>query len=138
MIIIPSNRIHDLITQLIFGKGSAQLSAKMDEPSQWLGKKHRTERHNPLKADFWETILAQTGIDSIKNLMNLLTKKGPAGFFEFVGKALLNNTRNALTHTIVDEISTAFKNFFNFERDQSALKKLEKMLKEMRKNTTTK
>ena len=104
----------------------------MDEPAKWLGSKHRQERHNPFKSDFWTTILEQTGIESLKDI-ELLFKKDPTSFVNSIATRLLNNTRNALTHTLTDEISSFFKNLFNFERDDAIIKEVDKIIQDKKK-----
>lgn len=70
VLIMPSRDIHKLISKLLFGEDGNNVHKYMDEPFKWLGKNHRSQRHNLLTAAFLQfTKGGNSGLHAIGHIL---------------------------------------------------------------------
>lgn len=84
---MPSRDIHKMISKILFGSSGDKIHKFMDEPVKWMGKNHRSVRHDAFTVAFLQMtqgkqaglhaathILADKTLSAAYNKMNKLFK----------------------------------------------------------------
>jgi len=91
---LPSRDIHKLFSKALFGNDGDKIHGFMDQPSAWLGVKHRSQRHD-LNTILMLGILK--GVDAAKHATgHVLLDKGVSAFENKIRKEVRNSIKNAL------------------------------------------
>lgn len=91
---MPNREIHKLISETLFGESGEDIHKWMDEPSKWLGVKHRSQRHDLTTLAFLLLTKGKRGAEH--GLMHVATDKAVTKVKRDVNRMIQKGIKNFL------------------------------------------